>query len=99
MMAGMDLSQPPRYDLGFPCRNPACREARHPHPECPHELLHRVFAPPPPAGMPPLSSLRARQHISKLEEEGRLEPVRAPDMRWIWLVPPIVVAFFLLMLL
>ncbi|WP_280507278.1 hypothetical protein [Nocardia flavorosea] len=94
----MDISQPPRYDLGFPCRNVACREARHPYPACPHELLHQVIDPPLPPGVTPPSALRAALHISKLEKEGRLEHVRAPDMRWIWLVPPIVVLLFLLML-
>ncbi|MEU1986111.1 hypothetical protein [Nocardia sp. NPDC019395] len=94
----MDISQPPRYDLGFPCRNPVCREARHPYPACPHELLHQVFDPPLPPGTPRLSSMRARQHISKLEEEGRLEPVRPLDMRWLWLVPPLLVVFFLFLL-
>lgn len=92
----MDLSQPLRYDRGFPCRNPACREAWHPHPSCPHELLHKVFFPPDPPGA---TSLPARQRISQLEKEGRLEPVQAPDMRWLWLVPPAVVVLFLLMLL
>lgn len=92
---GMNFAQPGRYEVSFPCRNPWCLEVSHPHPSCPHELLHQVIAPPYP---PSVTAQRAAQQLRQLEQDGRLEPVQPLDLRWLWLVPPVVVIFFLLML-
>ena len=91
----MDLTRPPRYDRGFPCTNATCTAAWHHSPDCPYPMLYPM--PRPPRVLTP-AELRSVRHIHKLEGEGRLEPVRAPDMRWLWLVPPAVLIFFLLML-
>ncbi|MEV3961759.1 hypothetical protein AB0M34_12800 [Nocardia sp. NPDC050193] len=91
----MDLTQSSRADWGFPCRNPLCREARHSHPSCPHELLHQVFSPPYP---PSVTTLRAAQQLRQLKEEGRLPRVEPLPVWWIWLIPPALVVLFLLML-
>lgn len=92
MMVHMDRTQPFRYDRGsYPCRNPRCRIAYHPIPICPYER--------PETSQPARSSrFTALRQIEQLEREGRLSPVEPIPMWWIWLIPPAVVAFLLLML-
>lgn len=88
----MDLTRPPRYDLGFPCRNPQCRMAWHVSPYCP-------FPPLPPPMPPTPAQVRAVDQLRRLEREGVLPRVQPLDTRWLWLVPPGLVVFLLLMLL
>ncbi|MEV6340970.1 hypothetical protein AB0M12_40400 [Nocardia vinacea] len=39
------------------------------------------------------------RHLRELEKAGRLEIPQPLDLRWLWLVPPALIVFFLLMLL
>ncbi|MEU5759996.1 hypothetical protein [Nocardia sp. NPDC047648] len=43
--------------------------------------------------------MRTMRYLRELEQAGVLERPRPLDLRWLWLAPPAVVAFFLLMLL
>ncbi|MGY2033119.1 hypothetical protein [Nocardia gipuzkoensis] len=79
----MDRFDQFRYDLGYPCNNPRCYAAVHATPMCPYRR------PEPP--LPPTPS--------QIRNAPHLPYVKPLDMRWIWLVPPAVVIFALIVLL
>ncbi|MFI2233765.1 hypothetical protein [Nocardia testacea] len=70
-----------------------------------HELRHSGLTHLGESGVPAAPSIpptsresRSAQPIRRLERQGRLPHIGPLDMRWIWLVPPALVVFLLLVL-
>ncbi|WP_063035801.1 hypothetical protein [Nocardia grenadensis] len=87
----MDRLNPLRYDLGYPCGNPRCYAAVHVSPTCPVPRYERPRSSTP-------SEVRGQRHLAQLQREGKAPVVKPFPMWWIYLVPPAVVIFGLLML-